>query len=43
MRTLLVFGGVTPREQVYGDNPSDIVPTFVMESLGDMAVLAENK
>jgi 4-nitrophenyl phosphatase len=43
IRSLLVLGGVTAREQVYGPNPSDIVPTFVMESLGNLAVLAENK
>jgi 4-nitrophenyl phosphatase len=42
VRTLLVMGGVTSREQVYGDNPSDIIPTYVIESLGDWAVLADN-
>jgi len=41
VRTLLVMGGVTAKDQIYGDNPSEIVPTYVMESLGDMAVLAE--
>lgn len=42
MRSLLVMGGVTKREQVYGDNPSEIVPTFVMESLGDFAKILAN-
>lgn len=43
VRTLLVFGGVTKREQVFGDNASETVPDFVMESLGDLAVLAKEK
>ncbi|RXK34830.1 4-nitrophenyl phosphatase [Tremella mesenterica] len=41
IRTLLVMGGVSLPEQVFGDNPSHVVPTYVMESLGDLAVLAE--
>ncbi|GFZ45730.1 4-nitrophenylphosphatase [Saitozyma sp. JCM 24511] len=41
VRTLLVMGGVTAREQVFGDSPSHVVPDFVVESLGDLAVLAE--
>jgi len=41
VRTLLVMGGVTKREQIFGPNPSEVVPTFVMESLGDFRVLAE--
>ncbi|KAL7424120.1 hypothetical protein Q5752_001705 [Cryptotrichosporon argae] len=40
VRTMLVMGGVTKREQVFGDSPSDIVPDMVMESFGDLAVLA---
>jgi 4-nitrophenyl phosphatase len=40
VRTLLVMGGVTKREQVFGDNASPIVPDFVMESFGDLAALA---
>ncbi|KAL1405473.1 hypothetical protein Q8F55_009105 [Vanrija albida] len=39
LRTLLVMGGVTHKDQIYGDKPSDILPTFVVESLGDLAVL----
>lgn len=42
VRTLLVMGGVTHKDQVYGPEPSDIRPTFVVESLGDFAVLAKN-
>lgn len=41
VRTLLVMGGVTKREQVFGDNPSKTVPDFVMESFGNLAVLAK--
>lgn len=41
VRTLLVFGGVTKREQVFGDDPSPTVPDFVMESFGDLSVLAK--
>jgi 4-nitrophenyl phosphatase len=41
VRTLLVMGGVTKREQVFGDSPSHVVPDFVVESLGDFAVLAD--
>ncbi len=41
VRTLLVMGGVTKREQVLGPDPSPTVPDFVMESLGDLAVLAK--
>jgi 4-nitrophenyl phosphatase len=41
VRTLLVMGGVTAREQVFGDSPSHVMPDFVVESLGDLAVLAE--
>lgn len=41
VRTLLVMGGVTKREQVFGSDPSPIKSTFVMESLGDLAVLAK--
>lgn len=36
------MGGVTPRDSVYGDKPSDIKPTFVIESLGNLAVLAKD-
>ena len=39
VRTLLVMGGVTKREAVFGDKPSEVVPDFVMESFGDLAVL----
>jgi 4-nitrophenyl phosphatase len=42
VRTLLVMGGVTHKEEVYGDSPSDIVPSFVMESLGDLTQLLKN-
>lgn len=41
VRTLLVMGGVTRRDQVFGDNPSPTKPDFVMESFGDLAVLAK--
>ncbi|WVR05400.1 hypothetical protein IAU60_002415 [Kwoniella sp. DSM 27419] len=41
IRTLLVMGGVTKYEQVFGDNPSPTVPTMVMQSFGDLAVLAD--
>jgi 4-nitrophenyl phosphatase len=41
VKTLLVLGGVTKREQVFGDQPSDIKPDLVMNSFGDLAVLAE--
>ena len=41
VRTLLVMGGVTKREQVFGDAPSEIVPDFVVESFGDLAALAK--
>ncbi|ODN83266.1 hypothetical protein L202_01437 [Cryptococcus amylolentus CBS 6039] len=40
IRTLLVMGGVTKHEQVYGENPSKVVPDMVINSLGDLAVLA---
>lgn len=43
VRTLLVMGGVTKREQVFGENPSKTVPTFVMESFGDFATLANSQ
>ncbi|WWD16105.1 hypothetical protein CI109_100530 [Kwoniella shandongensis] len=43
VRTLLVMGGVTPREAVFGDNPSHVVPDLVMESFGDLAILAKDK
>ena len=39
IRTLLVLGGVTKREQVFGDKPSETKPTFVMESFGNFAEL----
>jgi 4-nitrophenyl phosphatase len=42
VRTLLVFGGVTRKDQVFGDDASPTVPDFVMESLGDFAVLAKD-
>lgn len=41
VRTLLVMGGVTKREQVYGSSPSSTIPDMVMESFGDFAVLAK--
>jgi 4-nitrophenyl phosphatase len=41
VRTLLVMGGVTMREQVFGDSPDHIVPDFVIESLGELAILAK--
>jgi len=41
VRTLLVMGGVTKYEQVYGDNPDKVVPDMVMETLGHLAVLAK--
>lgn len=41
VRTLLVMGGVTKHEQIYGPNPDKVVPDMVMESLGHLAVLAK--
>lgn len=41
IRTLLVLGGVTHEDQVWGPKASDIKPTYVMNSLGDFATLAE--
>jgi len=41
VRTLLVMGGVTKYEQVYGDNPDKVVPDMVMDTLGHLAVLAK--
>ncbi|KAK8869633.1 hypothetical protein IAR55_000201 [Kwoniella newhampshirensis] len=43
VRTLLVMGGVTSRDQVFGDKPSHVVPDLVIESFGDLAVLAKDK
>lgn len=43
VRTLLVMGGVTKREQVFGDDASKTVPDFVMESFGDFAALAKSQ
>ena len=40
VRTLLVMGGVTKREAVFGDDPSPIVPDCVVESFGDLSALA---
>ncbi|WVN86672.1 uncharacterized protein L203_101844 [Cryptococcus depauperatus CBS 7841] len=40
IRTLLVMGGVTKYEQVYGDQPSPAVPDLVINSFGDLASLA---
>lgn len=43
MRSLMVLGGVTPKDQVYGPKKNkDIVPTYVMNSLGDFAVLSKD-
>lgn len=41
VRTLLVMGGVTKHDQIYGEHPDKVVPTFVMESLGHLAELAK--
>ncbi|WVQ78461.1 hypothetical protein IAT38_000547 [Cryptococcus sp. DSM 104549] len=41
IRTLLVMGGVTSYDQIYGENPSKTVPTMVINSFGDLAVLAK--
>lgn len=41
VRTLLVMGGVTKREQVFGPDHSKTVPDLVMESFGDFAVLSK--
>jgi 4-nitrophenyl phosphatase len=41
VRTLLVMGGVTKRDQVYGEKPDKVVPDMVIESLGHLAVLAK--
>lgn len=41
VRTLLVMGGVTKHDQIYGSNPDKVVPDMVMESLGHLAVLAK--
>lgn len=46
VRTLLVKGGVTSDEVIAKlgtAESSESLPTFVMESFGDFAVLAENK
>jgi len=40
VRTLLVLGGVTKDEQVFGPQASSIKPDLVMNSFGDFAVLA---
>ena len=40
VRTLLVLGGVTKDEQVFGEQASSIKPDLVMKSFGDFAVLA---
>lgn len=41
IRALLVLGGVTHEDQVWGPKASDIKPTYVMGSLGDFATLEE--
>ena len=41
VRTLLVMGGVTKKDQVYGPNPDKVVPDMVIESLGHLAALAK--
>ncbi|OWT41389.1 4-nitrophenyl phosphatase [Cryptococcus neoformans] len=41
IRTLLVMGGVTKYEQVFGENPNEVVPDLVMNSFGDLAMLAD--
>ncbi|WVF72011.1 hypothetical protein IAT40_006823 [Kwoniella sp. CBS 6097] len=41
IRTLLVMGGVTKHEQIFGENPSKTVPDLVINSFGDLAVLAD--
>ncbi|OWZ57452.1 4-nitrophenyl phosphatase [Cryptococcus neoformans c45] len=39
IRTLLVMGGVTKYEHIYGENPSPVVPTYVINRAGDLAAL----
>ena len=41
VRTLLVMGGVTKHEQVFGETASSIKPDFVMNSFGDFSKLAK--
>lgn len=41
IRTLCVLGGVTHEDQIWGPKKLDIKPTYVMNSLGDFATLAE--
>ncbi|WVQ87272.1 hypothetical protein IAS59_000996 [Cryptococcus gattii] len=41
IRTLLVMGGVTKYEHIYGENPSPVVPTYVINRAGDLAALAK--
>jgi len=37
--TLLVLTGVTTEEEISGPNPSPITPDYILQSLGDLAVL----
>jgi 4-nitrophenyl phosphatase len=41
VRTLLVMGGVTKEDQIYGPNPDKVVPDMVIESLGHLAALTK--
>lgn len=41
IRSLLVLGGVTHEDQVWGPTAGGVKPTYVMNSLGDFATLAE--
>ncbi|PPQ67838.1 hypothetical protein CVT24_003144 [Panaeolus cyanescens] len=41
LKTLLVFTGITSEEEIFGPNPSPIVPDFVTQALGDFRIVAE--
>jgi len=43
VRTLLVLGGVTKEEQVFGEHASSIKPDVVMNSFGDFSILAQKE
>ncbi|KAJ9121074.1 hypothetical protein QFC24_005055 [Naganishia onofrii] len=41
--TLLVMTGVTHEAQLSGEHKSDTVPDYIVQSMGDFAVLADKK
>ncbi|ODN98415.1 4-nitrophenyl phosphatase [Cryptococcus wingfieldii CBS 7118] len=41
IRTLLVMTGVTTYDQIYGPNPSPVVPTYVIERAGDLVRMSK--